>query len=202
MQEKSVDLVDQIYAKVMASVNEKGADYSSFTEENSIAIFRGTFLSNFYAVPVVLDGKNYPTVEHAYQAAKLSLLDWNILDQETKDEISEALKLKGYAASVVIGKELFTDEKMTAGNIKVISEILQKHGYVDEEWKDRRIKIMINLLIQKFSTEEMKTRLQETGEKMLIEGNEWNDTLWGVCDGKGRNTLGIILMEIRKLGKN
>ncbi len=37
-----------------------------------ITYFRGTnyFLSNFYASPVELDGIDYPTVEHAYQAAK------------------------------------------------------------------------------------------------------------------------------------
>lgn len=28
------------------------------------------FLSNFFPAPVVLDGMTYPTVEHAYQAAK------------------------------------------------------------------------------------------------------------------------------------
>ena len=28
------------------------------------------FLSNFYPSPIVIDGKMYPTVEHAYQAAK------------------------------------------------------------------------------------------------------------------------------------
>lgn len=34
--------------------------------------FRGAhrFLSNFYPAPVILDGEVYPTVEHAYQAAK------------------------------------------------------------------------------------------------------------------------------------
>jgi N-glycosidase YbiA len=34
--------------------------------------FKGTnrFLSNFYPAPVVFDGETYPTVEHAYQAAK------------------------------------------------------------------------------------------------------------------------------------
>lgn len=28
------------------------------------------FLSNFYPSPIVVDGKRYPTVEHAFQAAK------------------------------------------------------------------------------------------------------------------------------------
>jgi ribA/ribD-fused uncharacterized protein len=35
-----------------------------------ITRFSRTFLSNFWPVRVVLDGVEYPTVEHAYQAAK------------------------------------------------------------------------------------------------------------------------------------
>jgi hypothetical protein len=39
---------------------------------DAIASFRGTydFLSNFYAAPVEFEGAEYPTVEHAFQAAK------------------------------------------------------------------------------------------------------------------------------------
>ena len=60
---------------------------------------------------------------------------------------------------------------------------------------------MIELLLQKFGSQEMLTKLQETGDKELVEGNNWGDTLWGVSEGKGRNILGVILMEIRNLGK-
>jgi ribA/ribD-fused uncharacterized protein len=37
-----------------------------------ITDFRGeyAFLSNFYAAPVEMDGAEYPTIEHAFQAAK------------------------------------------------------------------------------------------------------------------------------------
>ena len=40
--------------------------------EKPITRFRGTwsFLSNFFPAPIVLNGKTYLTVEHAYQAAK------------------------------------------------------------------------------------------------------------------------------------
>jgi ribA/ribD-fused uncharacterized protein len=40
--------------------------------ENEIADFRGdyAFLSNFYAASVEMDGAEYPTIEHAFQAAK------------------------------------------------------------------------------------------------------------------------------------
>ena len=32
----------------------------------------------------------------------------------------------------------------------------------------------------------------------LIEGNNWKDTYWGVCHGKGQNNLGKLLMRIRE----
>ena len=31
----------------------------------------------------------------------------------------------------------------------------------------------------------------------LIEGNDWHDTFWGVCNGIGKNWLGKILEEER-----
>ncbi len=39
---------------------------------NAITDFRGdyAFLSNFYPAPVEMDGAEYPTIEHAFQAAK------------------------------------------------------------------------------------------------------------------------------------
>ena len=201
MEERSHNLVDQIYAKVMSRVNELGTDYSAFTQENAIMSFHGTFLSNFYAEPVELEGKIYPTVEHAYQSAKFSSMDWNTVQLQAKDEINEALKVRGYAAPVSYDKEIFADEKMTAGNVKIIADILRTHGHVDSDWEDRRVKIMIDLLLQKYKEEGLMSKLKETGDKELIEGNTWNDTLWGVCEGKGRNILGIILMEIRKINR-
>ena len=41
-------------------------------------------------------------------------------------------------------------------------------------------------------------RLLETGNQELIEGNDWNDTFWGVCNGEGENNLGRTLMRIRR----
>ena len=36
-----------------------------------------------------------------------------------------------------------------------------------------------------------------TGEAELIEGNDWGDITWGVCNGIGENKLGKILMKLR-----
>jgi predicted NAD-dependent protein-ADP-ribosyltransferase YbiA (DUF1768 family) len=60
---------------------------------------------------------------------------------------------------------------------------------------------MIDLLIQKFSQYEFATQLLQTENKVLIEGNDWNDTFWGVSDidgiQRGHNFLGRILFVIR-----
>lgn len=40
-------------------------------------------------------------------------------------------------------------------------------------------------------------KLMSTGKTQLVEGNNWNDTFWGVYKGEGENMLGKILMEIR-----
>lgn len=47
MEERSLNMVDQIYARVMSHVNESGIDYASYTPENAVLNFHGTFLSNF-----------------------------------------------------------------------------------------------------------------------------------------------------------
>lgn len=65
------------------------------------------------------------------------------------------------------------------------------------DWEQVKDNIMKNLLRQKFSHEHFKSQLLATGNTQLVEGNTWNDTYWGVCNGKGLNMLGTLLMEVR-----
>jgi N-glycosidase YbiA len=57
-------------------IQREGAEVAKtrkgFEMVDAITDFRGdyAFLSNFYAVPVEMDGAEYPTIEHAFQAAK------------------------------------------------------------------------------------------------------------------------------------
>lgn len=58
---------------------------------------------------------------------------------------------------------------------------------------------MQDLVWQKFSNSpELAKMLLETGDAVLEEGNDWGDTFWGICDGKGENHLGKILMHTRE----
>jgi len=70
---------------------------------------------------------------------------------------------------------------------------------IPSDWGIRRLPLMLSLLKQKF---EFKSDLEElldaTYPAILIEGNSWKDTFWGVCNGKGENHLGKLLMQIRE----
>lgn len=67
-----------------------------------------------------------------------------------------------------------------------------------EDWEEAKLGVMEGLLRQKFGTEPLKSKLLKTGKATLVEGNWWGDKYWGVCDGKGENHLGKLLMKIRE----
>lgn len=124
------------------------------------------FLSNFYPCIVELDWEIYPSVEHAYQAAKTL----NIEDRKTIQNSTSAK----------------------------IAKKLGKYVSIREDWEDVKLEIMANLVWQKFSKDfDLKDKLLSTHGYELIEGNRWNDTYWGVCNGFGQNNLGKLLMAIR-----
>lgn len=67
------------------------------------------------------------------------------------------------------------------------------------DWNAYRLVAMENIVRAKFTLNpELKEKLINTGDAELIEGNWWNDTYWGVCNGVGQNHLGKILMKIRE----
>ena len=65
------------------------------------------------------------------------------------------------------------------------------------DWNNVRLSIMYMLLKQKFRIPELRDKLLSTGTAMLIEGNYWGDTYWGVCRGRGENNLGKLIMQVR-----
>ena len=134
---------------------------------NVINRFNGeyAFLSNFVNCKVIYNENIYPTVEHAFQAAKC--LDISIQKSFT---------------TLVTPRD---------------AKKLGKQVPLRPDWEQVKDDIMKDLLTQKFSQEPFKSQLLATGNAKLIEGNTWNDTYWGVCNGKGLNMLGILLMEVR-----
>lgn len=65
-------------------------------------------------------------------------------------------------------------------------------------WDTLRLPVMRRVIALKFVQHaELAEWLMATGDRPLIEGNTWDDTFWGVCNGVGENWLGMILMETR-----
>ena len=67
-----------------------------------------------------------------------------------------------------------------------------------ENWHDISIGVMSEVVYDKFKRNlDIQEKLLATGDATLIEGNTWGDTFWGVCNGSGKNHLGLILMDVR-----
>jgi hypothetical protein len=117
--------------------------------------------------PIELGSVEYPSSEHAYQAAK------------TKDK-----KMRKKIA-----------RQPTAWQAKKLGQEVE----LREDWEERKVEIMYRILRAKFTQhKKLKEMLFDTGDAELIEGNTWGDTFWGVCEGKGENKLGKLLMLLRE----
>jgi ribA/ribD-fused uncharacterized protein len=162
--------------------------------------FRGEhyFLSNFSPEcpriklnfePFIVEGDDfeYPQSETAFQAAKTLFLKerqkfWlNITPKQAKNigsPRSKAITLREDWNTVFDGRQTI------------------------------RLAAMRGILHQKFNPTLIRRKLMSTHPHELIEGNDWHDDFWGICNGKcfhsphepyGQNWLGKILMELRYL---
>lgn len=66
------------------------------------------------------------------------------------------------------------------------------------DWEQIKLDVMRAILLDKFTRNpELADWLMATDPAKLVEGNTWGDTYWGVCEGKGHNMLGELLMAVR-----
>lgn len=67
------------------------------------------------------------------------------------------------------------------------------------DWETVKDGVMFEILTEKFRDPWLADALVKTGDEVLVEGNSWGDTYWGVCNGQGKNRLGLYLMLVRSL---
>jgi ribA/ribD-fused uncharacterized protein len=73
-----------------------------------------------------------------------------------------------------------------------------RHVLLRNDWEEIKDEVMYQVVKDKFTRNvELQNRLLDTGNEELVEGNTWNDAYWGVCNGRGKNKLGKILMKVR-----
>lgn len=69
------------------------------------------------------------------------------------------------------------------------------------DWETVKLGIMEEIVRAKFTQHpELAEKLLATGDMVLVEGNRWGDTCWGVDmrTGQGENHLGKLLMKVRE----
>jgi len=69
---------------------------------------------------------------------------------------------------------------------------------IRKDWDNIKMSVMYDILLSKFTRNtSIKLSLLNTKNKYLEETNWWGDVFWGVCENKGRNELGHLLMLVR-----
>lgn len=123
--------------------------------------------------PFTLDDKEWPTVEHYYQA--------NLYKSETDQEQIRTLEKAKDAIALTEG--FFSKLKWTG-----------KHS----DWKKRRQVLMTRAFYTQCKTyPNIAEALLETGDQKLVESSAY-DHFWGCGrDRRGENTYGKVLMNVR-----
>jgi N-glycosidase YbiA len=147
---------------------------------------KNAFLSNFwpwygkhqYGEPIVIsyDGIAFPSVEHAYQAAKTN-------NRRVRLAISRA-STPGYAKA--LGRNVLLRENFDNSRLDVMESLLRLKFFTRANW-----------------SEDLLRRLLETHPQRLQEGNYWGDEFWGKVKDqqgtwRGENHLGKLLMKLRR----
>lgn len=139
--------------------------------------------SNMSEHRIAVDGGEFPTVEHYFQAMKAK----EFKDDEIYEKI---IKAKSAKAAKALGKKV--------------------KGFEKEVWDAKRDDIMRLGIRTKFVQHpELRKQLQETGERMIGEADARN-TYWGIGTSqtsekskhpdkwRGQNKIGKIMMDLRK----
>ncbi len=127
------------------------------------------YLANFSRSPFTLDGHQWPTVEHYFQAQKFA-------GTRHADEIRLA-PTPGEAARM--GRS--------------------RHRPLRRDWEQVKDDVMRRAVQAKFEQlPALRRQLLSTGDATLVEHSQ-KDAYWGDGgNGRGRNMLGVIMMETRE----
>ena len=131
---------------------------------------KGGEFSNFYPASFVdKEGRHWKTTEHYFQAMKF---------EGHLEHFTAVQNANSAAKSAQMGRD--------------------KNRPLRKDWEEVKDEIMMDAIRFKFSQhEDLRDVLISTGNKKLIEHTK-NDRYWADGgDGRGKNMLGILLMNLR-----
>ena len=167
-------LLSTLFVSFHAGANVVGQPNNNVTTEGPIRFYNRDepyyAFTNFYPAPIVVDGKQWPTTEHYFQAQKFI----------------------GTPFTEVIRNFQRPREAFDLSRNPAVSRWRRK------DWEEVKVDIMRKALLAKFTQHrDLRQLLLKTKDNMLIEHTPY-DNFWGDGgDGNGQNKLGMLLMEIR-----
>lgn len=116
-----------------------------------------------------------------------------------------------YRKAILFGAGNIAEQILQAKSAKECKRLgrSREMPFDDKVWEDNRERIYKEVLLDKFTVAELKRKLLETGDKVLVEASPY-DKIWGIgmaddhpdamnpSKWKGLNLLGKVLMEVRK----
>jgi ribA/ribD-fused uncharacterized protein len=128
--------------------------------------------SNLFRRPIIFEDRAFPTAEHAYQAGKAR-----------KEAVKEwILNAPSPALVAMAAHGLYTWD-------------------IVPDWSKIKFERMRKVLHAKFTQhDDLRQLLLSTGEARLVEAGRVENVVnctWGEVNGKGKNMLGVMLMELR-----
>ena len=141
------------------------------------------FLSHFHPSPMIIDGVDWPTVEHFYQAQKS-------LDRRYY------LAIRSCATPGHAKRRAATP---SVGGRDRGSWFVEKNQTPRPDWEEVKADVMRRADREKYlQNPELASRLLATRDAEIIEDAP-NDAYWGTgSDGRGQNLAGRILMDVRR----
>lgn len=168
----------------MEAKTKKWGDIPLSKSSNTIRFFgqksKYAIFSNFAPTPVTINGLLYPTTEHYFQSMKFI---------DTDPEYAEIVRLA-----------------KTPGESKKLGK--SREHPIDPDWSNSKkgegksIMVMRRALLSKaLQHQKFREMLLSTGTAHIIEASPF-DSYWGEGrDKKGKNMLGVLLMELRSIVK-
>jgi len=139
---------------------------------DSITEFQGVheFLSNEFGTPVGLEGGVYPSVAHAFQAARTS-------DKDLRRQIAQVDLTQAYSLSEAIDNPA----DWTRTRVKVMERLIRDKFMRSKELQRRLLDTGSRAIINTYE-----------------DASQPSNLFWGVVQSKGQNQVGVILMQLRK----
>ena len=139
---------------------------------DSITEFRGVyeFLSNEFETPVGLEGGVYPSVAHAFQAARSS-------DKDLRAQIAKVDIFQLYSLSETIENP----SDWTRVRVKVMERLIRDKFMRSKELQRRLLDTGTRPIVNTYE-----------------DTNQPSNLFWGVVQSKGQNQVGALLMQLRK----